>query len=82
MIISSLIRGFPVKKYKDDRWGIIATYWGFGLQIGRALITQNDYNKETGIIEGSILNHVSEHACAHTYTYDNQTGRKVVYMLR
>ena len=54
------LRGFPVHKYKDDRWGLVATYWGFGLQIGRALITQNDYNKDRGIIEGSILNHVSE----------------------
>jgi hypothetical protein len=50
--------GFPVQKYKEDRWGLIAAYWGFGLQIGRALITQNDYNKEKGVIEGSILNHV------------------------
>ena len=61
---SSLInggRGFPVQKYKDDRWGLIATYWGIGLQIGRALITQNDYNKDKGVIEGSILNHVSNY---------------------
>ena len=53
------IRGFPVQKYKEDRWGLVATYWGFGLQIGRALITQNDYNKSKGVIEGSVLNHVS-----------------------